>query len=212
MSAHPQTRRHLLASGLSLLGAAALAPARSLAEPVAPVEVLCRALWGAAPARTEGLVEHRLHTLTIHHTAAAWRQGQDPAARLRGYQRYHQGLGWPDIAYHMLIDAEGTVYQGRSALYRGDTATDYDPTGHLLICLDGNFDQHPLPEAQYRALVRMVAWGTTDHPIPWARVGPHRAHAHPACPGAAVMVPIESGALARDVAAAGAPRVRLRCA
>jgi len=40
---------------------------------------------------------------------------------------------WIDIPYHFLIDPNGNVYEGRNVFTVGETATEYDPTGHLLI-------------------------------------------------------------------------------
>jgi hypothetical protein len=177
-------------------------------EGVAPLVFLPREAWGAAPER-EGGVAHRLEQITLHHTAVAARPGQNMATRLRSYQAHHVSMGWPDIAYHLLIGPDGVIYMGRSARIRGDTATRYDPTGHLLICLDGHFDKHPLPEAQYRAAVGVCAWACRDHRIPVERISPHQAHAETACPGQSVLDRFDSGALHRDVLDAPPPQVRI---
>lgn len=184
-----------------------LVPRRAVAGPP-PLTVLPRAAWGAAPAR-DGREPHFLEQITLHHTAVPARPGQDTPARLRSYQAHHIGLGWPDIAYHLLIGPDGTIYLGRSAAFRGDTATAYDPTGHLLICLDGHFDRHDLPEPQYRAAVALCAWAVAAHRVPVARISAHRDHARTACPGAAVLARFEGGRLHQDVRDTAPPGVRI---
>ncbi|WP_042284779.1 peptidoglycan recognition protein family protein [Nocardiopsis alba] len=57
-------------------------------------------------------VFHRTQALTVHHTA--WETTDDHAADMRAVYRYHAAdLGWGDIGYHLLIDPEGTIYEGR---------------------------------------------------------------------------------------------------
>jgi len=187
----------------ALLGAAGLLgwPARADTLVLQP-----RAAWGAADALSGG-TEHRIWQVTLHHTAVAASAGQDTPARLRSYQAHHQRLGWVDIAYHVLIGPDGTLYQGRSALLVGDTATDYDPTGHFLVCLDGNFETQVLPEAQYRAAVDICAWACEAHRVPVERVSAHADHAHTVCPGRAVRGRLAS--FRRDVAARGTVGVRI---
>ena len=85
-----------------------------------PVRFLTRAGWGA----DESLrfdedgndlwapVFHRTQLLTVHHTALA--TTGDHAADVRGVYHYHAAeLGWGDIGYHVLIDPDGVVYEGR---------------------------------------------------------------------------------------------------
>ncbi|MBR8745328.1 peptidoglycan recognition family protein [Nocardiopsis sp. MG754419] len=55
---------------------------------------------------------HRVQALTVHHTA--WETTGDHAADVRAVYAYHAAeLGWGDIGYHLLIDPEGVVYEGR---------------------------------------------------------------------------------------------------
>lgn len=51
--------------------------------------------------------------LTLHHTATEG-AGPDPAAMVRAIYRYHAvDLGFGDIGYHMLVDENGCIYEGR---------------------------------------------------------------------------------------------------
>lgn len=59
-------------------------------------------------------------TMTVHHTAGQ-NDDPDPEATVRAIYEYHAvDQGWGDIGYHMLIDEQGRVYEGR---WSGDTST-----------------------------------------------------------------------------------------
>jgi hypothetical protein len=131
----------------------------------------------------------------VHHTAAVLDDNRDAPARARQHQAYHQSLGWPDLAYHYLIDANGNVYEGRPVTAVGDTATDYDPTGHLLVCCEGHFDQQALPAAQYATLVEVLAWGAAEFEVDPTTIRGHRDFASTTCPGDALYATISGGTL-----------------
>ena len=72
--------------------------------------------------------------MTLHHEAVALGENRNAPAHLRQDQRYHQDQkGWIDIAYHVAVDRNGNIYELRSTEIAGDTATDYDTTGHFLV-------------------------------------------------------------------------------
>jgi len=169
------------------------------AAPVPAIPVICRAAWGALPAAGE-FTSHQIDQITVHHTAVRLEDNADAPGRVRQHQSYHQSLGWPDLAYHYMIDADGNGYEGRPVDAVGDTATEYDPTGHLLVCCEGNFDEQGVPQAQYEMLVQMVAWGCREFGVDPASVRGHRDVASTTCPGDNLYAHIASGALADDVA------------
>lgn len=145
------------------------------------LEVISKAGWGAR--ETGAFDTHDLVRLTYHHSASG---GSDPAGaaeRIRGYQRYHQGQGWPDVAYHYLIDQAGRIYEGRPVDAPGDTFTEYDPNGHFLLCLDGDFDIGPPSDESIEALVFMLAWAAHAFDISPDTLAGHRDHAATTCPG-----------------------------
>ena len=145
---------------------------------------------------------HTIDRITVHHTAVTLETNTLAPARLRQHQEFHQSRGWPDLAYHFMIDAEGNVYEGRPVDAVGDTGTNYDPTGHLLICCEGNFDEQELPASQYESLVRMVAWGAAEYRVDPGEVRGHRDVAATSCPGDELYSLIAGGALSRDAATA----------
>ncbi len=66
---------------------------------------------------------------------------------------------------------------------RGDTATDYDPTGHLLVCCEGDFDRQPLPDPQRHSLEAMLAWGVSTYGLTVDTMAGHGDYASTNCPG-----------------------------
>jgi N-acetyl-anhydromuramyl-L-alanine amidase AmpD len=163
---------------------------------------------------TGEFTSHTIENITVHHTAVALTTNSAAPARARQHQSYHQGLGWPDLAYHYLIDANGHVYEGRPVTAVGDTATDYDPTGHFLVCCEGDFNTQQITPAQYESLVRMLAWGSAEFGVTAGSIQGHRDVASTTCPGDNLYPLIADGTIERDVAAlvvSAAPALDVVC-
>lgn len=144
------------------------------------------------------MVEHLVERLTIHHTGVALGADHEAPSRLRAHQAFHQAdRGWPDLAYHFSIDQTGNVYEGRSPEFRGDTATSYDPTGHLLVVLEGNFDVEATGGAQLRSLAELLAWAAGHYSVGSDAIKSHRDYApgETSCPGDNVYAYLTSGEL-----------------
>lgn len=162
---------------------------------------MSRAEWGAREPQGE-FTEHTIVRMTVHHTAAYLATSADAPAKVRQHQRYHMDdKGWPDIAYHFIIDSAGRVFVGRPTSARGDTATSYDPTGHFLVCCEGDLDRQAPTEAQLDALVYMLAWGATQFGVSPDTIRGHRDYAATTCPGAELAPMIDDGTLAARVEA-----------
>ena len=147
------------------------------------ISVFPRSVWRAKPAKNN-CRRHSIHKITVHHTASVGKNSRTTAKRLRSYQAYHQNKkGWIDLAYHYLIDSVGDVYQGRSVECAGDTSTNYNPSGHFLIVLDGNFEkQLPSQKAQQR-LIELITYARQAYDVAPENVLGHRDVAATACPG-----------------------------
>ncbi len=91
--------------------------------------------------------------------------------------------GWPDLAYHFVVDRNGNVYEGRPIEAIGDTFTEYDPTGHFLACFEGHFDRQAPSGAQLAAMTRLVAWAMQTYSVSGDLIGGHRDWAGTTCPG-----------------------------
>lgn len=165
----------------------------------APPVIVPRSVWGAAPARTDRMTEHTIDTLTVHH--AGDHSASGGPARYRSWQAYHQSRGWGDLAYHYIIGVGGTVYEARDTMYRGDTGTNYDTTGHFLVVVEGNFEIDMPTEEQLDSLVRVLAWAAQRFDVSPSTIGGHRDHAATSCPGGNLYPYIASGDLQADVTA-----------
>ena len=78
------------------------------------VPVVPRSAWGADDNAAGGWAPEFFlpQCITIHHTAMHC--GPDRVGNLRSIFNYHANvLGWGDIGYHLVIDPDGVVYQGR---------------------------------------------------------------------------------------------------
>ncbi|MEJ4098853.1 peptidoglycan recognition family protein [Corynebacterium mastitidis] len=169
---------------------AELAPASSGSSSdaeVAPgLRVVSREQWGADESLMTWPPEYGAPAcLTVHHTFIP--SGREPeyqhdwAAAVRGIYRFHSssdngGRGWGDIGYHLLIDPEGTVYQGRTTGTPGRAV--FDPaatdagstgprvvtaghvykanTGNIGVCLIGDFTSEPPTRAALDSLVTVL--------------------------------------------------------
>ncbi len=78
------------------------------------------------------------------------------------------------------------AYQGRDVRFRGDTGTEYDPTGHFLVCMEGDFDAQQPTSAQIDTTVRIFAWAAREFGIEASTLAGHGSYAVTSCPGAAV--------------------------
>lgn len=178
------------------------------------IDVLCREAWGAQPIAGQ-LTPHVPVRMTVHHTAALLTDHAAAPSYVRDHQRFHQAdRGWPDVAYHFIIDDAGIIYEGRPVDAVGDTATRYDPTGHFLVACEGDFGRQAVPDAQYASLIDVLAWAAATLDIDPATITGHRDWASTACPGDALYAPIADGSLARLVMARtdeGAVELRRQC-
>jgi N-acetylmuramoyl-L-alanine amidase len=162
-------------------------------------QLLCRDAWGARPARPGGK-PHTITRMTLHHEAVVLGDNRNAPGHLRGDQRYHQDqLGWIDIAYHVGVDRNGSIYELRSTALAGDTATDYDTTGHFLVLCEGDFDQEAVSEAQLHGAALAFAWAAQNFRIATNTLAGHRDLAQTSCPGANLYAHLSSGDLKRRI-------------
>ncbi|MDQ3385518.1 MAG: N-acetylmuramoyl-L-alanine amidase, partial [Actinomycetota bacterium] len=79
---------------------------------------ITRARWGANESLRNGSPSYApsVRYAVVHHTAGSnsYTEAQAPAV-VRGILHYHtEILGWSDIAYNVLIDRYGNIYEGRA--------------------------------------------------------------------------------------------------
>jgi len=183
--------------------------------PVASKPLLCREAWSAAPIRPGG-IEQIPNRLTLHHSAVNFDDNRTIAARLRQHQRYHQDdQGWIDIAYHVAVDRKGNLFALRPANLVGSTATNYDPAGHFLVLVEGNFDEQAVTDEQLNGAAVAFAWAAQKWGITSNTLMGHRdVPAATSCPGMSLEAHISSGDLKKrvdDLLVAGPVELRDVC-
>jgi hypothetical protein len=179
-----------------------LVRALDLDVPVVPdrgltLSVISREGWGAVEPRGP-FTSHALDRLTIHHSGPPMSETAGPAV-FRGWQAYHFSLGWPDLAYHYIVGRDGLVYAARPESAVGDTATEYDPTGHFLVVLEGDYNIIEPTADQLEALARILAWAAATYDIDPSTISGHRDHASTTCPGDHVEALIVDGSIRERV-------------
>ncbi|WP_224744104.1 peptidoglycan recognition protein family protein [Pontibacter aquaedesilientis] len=164
-------------------------------EPLIPegITYLTREAWGAhAPVLS--MRPHQLTRLTIHHTATSQLPDRTLADKLRSLQKFSQQESpladgrmkpaWADIPYHLYVDVHGEVGEARDLNYAGDSNTSYDPAGHLLIVVEGNFEKEDITPAQMKTLEKLLPALAKKYGITADSLGAHKDFADTACPGA----------------------------
>jgi hypothetical protein len=148
-------------------------------------------------------IPHRITHVTLHHTGDAQplRPEDDPALKLRNLQAWGaRDRNWWDVPYHYLLDLKGNIYEGRDWRFMGETNTAYNPGGHFLISIIGNYEQQEATPAQLSAIADMMAWALNEFGLPLDRIGGHYNYATTGCPGRHLRKYLEDGSLRRMVA------------
>ncbi|HEX6964274.1 MAG TPA: N-acetylmuramoyl-L-alanine amidase [Gemmatimonadaceae bacterium] len=149
-------------------------------------------------------VPHHITSITLHHEGSAepLRPGDDPVKGLRALQSWGASdRDWWDVPYHFLIDLDGHIYEGRDWHYMGETNTTYDPHGHLLISILGNYNKQEPTQAQLNAIADLMAWAVDEFHVPLDSIRGHYQYAQTDCPGKNLRKYLEDGTFRRMVQA-----------
>jgi hypothetical protein len=166
-----------------------------------PAQVAASTVAGGADMRIR--IPHRITHVTLHHTGDSrpLERTDDPVTRLRGLQSWGASdRNWWDVPYHYLLDLDGRIFEGRDFHYMGETNTTYDPGGHFLISVIGNYGRQEATPAQIEAIADMMAWALKEFDLPLDRIGGHYNYAQTDCPGTHLRKYLEDGTLKRMVA------------
>ncbi|HEX6915606.1 MAG TPA: peptidoglycan recognition family protein [Chitinophagaceae bacterium] len=192
--------KYLLRFLILLLIPAAACRSPKILAPADNLTIVPRAGWNAAEARPyKQQVPVRI---TIHHEGTKLELTDDAARKIRNIQTWGMGPDrkWADIPYHFLISPGGTVYEGRDVYTVGETNTEYDPSGHLLICCLGNLEEQPVTSEQLTALVKTVAWAAKRYQIPVDSIAAHKDYSRiTTCPGKNLYVYLRNGYIKEEV-------------
>jgi hypothetical protein len=153
-------------------GAAAAAPAGP-GDPSGPAMVR-RAEWGADESRRRAIdFDPVVEKLVVHHTGIDDGTG-DWIRQVRDIYEFETASGYRDIAYHFLVDPNGTIYEGRWARdvpagtrpdgqdargwsVRGGHARGHNPRT-IGIALLGDYTSATPTDAALAALVSLLGW------------------------------------------------------
>ena len=124
----------------------------------------------------------------------SYREGGNIISEAEYYEKQEEGVPglvrpWRDIGYHWLIenlsDGNPWLIQGRSMMMHGAHCTQQGMNRRGIgVCLVGNFDLAPPPEAMFEKSADTVAWLCRMYRIPVDNVHGHREFAtYKSCPG-----------------------------
>jgi hypothetical protein len=169
--------------------------------------IVAVAAWGGTPmtdVMKAKAIQHVPTRISLHHGGVAFLRDKDPQQYLRNLQSWSRATRmWADIPYHYLIDLDGKVYEGRDVNYAGDTNTAYDPTGHALIVVLGNFEEVEPNAAQLDAVTATMIMLAQRFQIAPDKIGGHKDFATgTSCPGKSLYPYLQNGYFQQRVAAA----------
>lgn len=158
-------------------------------------EIVSVQQWGGSPAIDSLAKQHTITHITLHHQGEPFPKGKDPIQYLRNLQSWsRREKKWIDIPYHYIIDLDGKIYEGRNILYAGDTNTEYNPTGHALIEVVGNFEEVEPNQEQLDAVVRTMTFLSIKYAVPADSIRSHKDYSsQTVCPGKNLYRYIENG-------------------
>ncbi len=167
---------------------------------VSTLNIIPRAGWTANEPRS--YKQHVPVRITVHHEGTRLEVTDDAAKKIKAIQVWGMGpdRSWVDIPYHFLIAPDGKIYEGRAVTTVGETATEYDPTGHLLITCLGNLGQQEVPQAQLTSLIKLIAYTCKKYNLPYETITTHRDNStQTTCPGKNLYRYFENGYVKAEV-------------
>lgn len=164
------------------------------------ISILPRSGWNAAEPKP--YKQHVPVRITVHHEGTKLEVSDDAAKKIMNIQRWGMGPDrkWADIPYHFLIAPDGKIYEGRNVFTVGETATEYDPTGHLLITCLGNLNDQEVQAAQLSSLIKLIAHCSKKYNLPVNTIASHKDFSkQTTCPGKNLYRYFENGYLKQQV-------------
>ena len=148
------------------------------------LKIIKRSQWGWNPL-IKKKDEAKITKITIHHGGVEFTKDKDPIEALRNLQQWsREEKDWIDIPYHFMIDLDGEIYEARPINYPGDTNTEYDPTGHALIEIIGNYEIQTLSKNQLNSLIKLTAFLARDFKVSVSDIKTHKDYSKKTvCPG-----------------------------
>jgi N-acetylmuramoyl-L-alanine amidase len=179
-----------IAIALIASGCATTSP-RAYVEP----KIMSVQQWGGTATDDPRARKHAISHITLHHQGETFKPGRDPQQYLRDLQTWSRKTRlWIDIPYHYIIDLDGNIYEGRDINFAGDTNTQYDPAGHALIEVVGNFEEVEPNQQQLDAVVNAMTMLAIKYKVPLEKISGHKDVASgTVCPGKNLYRYLENG-------------------
>jgi hypothetical protein len=180
---------------IALFGAGCSSHTAVVEERTFPASIITMAQWGGTPAPDSLARKHTITTITLHHQGETFTRDRDVPAYLRNLQNWsRREKKWIDVPYHYIVDFDGNVYEGRDIRYAGDTNTSYDPAGHALVEVVGNYEDIAPNEHQLETIVKLFAWLSRKYNVPPDSIKGHKdVAAGTVCPGKYLYPYVKSG-------------------
>lgn len=166
-----------------------------------PPQIANATVAGGADMRLR--IPHRITHITLHHSGDAQplRPEDDVPKKLRALQSWGTSdRNWWDVPYHFLLGFNGEIYEGRDYHFMGETNTAYDPGGHFLISVIGNYNKQEPTRGQLESIANLMAWAVKEFDVPLDHIGGHYNYADTDCPGKNLKKYLEDGTFRRMVA------------
>jgi len=161
-----------------------------------------RSVWGANdPKPYKSQVPVRI---TIHHEGTYFPQDSLAFRHIKSIQIWGmRERKWADVPYHYFIDGFGNIIEGRNIFTVGETNTSYNPEGHILISIIGEYHKRQkLNSEQYNSLIKLIAHLCNQFKINPDSIRGHRDYCKPGetdCPGDNIYQLIENKQIINDV-------------
>lgn len=136
---------------------------------------------------------HKPQFITIHHTGMPQKPEFSTKEKLLVLQNFSQNDSpmadgsikkvWPDVPYHFYVATNGEIAEGRDINFQGDSNTDYDLKGHVLIVVEGNFNKEKVLPRQWESLKKLVSYISSKYDISRETISGHKDQAETTCPG-----------------------------
>lgn len=164
--------------------------------------ILPRTSWNAN--EPKDFPNHIPVRITIHHEGTYFPQDSIAFRHIKNIQIWGmREKNWADVPYHFLIDGFGNIIEGRNIFTVGETNTSYDPTGHILITIIGEYHRRQrLNHTQYDALINLITYLCRKYEISPDSIHGHRDYCKEGetdCPGDNIYEMIKSKKIESDV-------------
>lgn len=165
--------------------------------------IIPRSAWNAAPPKP--FPHHTPVRITLHHEGTVFTDTMLAADKLKRVQTWGMGpeRKWVDIPYHFLVDLHGNVWEGRDVMTVGETNTSYNPKGHILVSVLGEYEEKQVPnEKQIRSVINLMTYLCLRYNISPDSIRGHKDYCRPGetdCPGKNWYRYLENGYIKSEV-------------